>query len=588
MTAQEALHEYARTLDGGQHKKECPQCGKTRKKNKHDKCLSISVESDHMLYNCHHCGWNGRHSMEEPKKIPQLQNLDSARMKKINKLKLTDEALAFLRSRCISEGVARDAGLFSLKHYINAEQAMVNCIGFPYVAKGEESGAKIRSIKTKGFSCTNALRSFFNIDNVIAGEVIFIVEGEIDALSLKEVGVDSVVSVPNGAVAKLSTGQVDPREDRGFSFLWDAREILDKAEKIVIATDADSSGKAMAEEIARRLGKERCWQIHWPQDRKDANEVLVQDGRATLVDILENPKPWPVAGVYDANNYRDSVMQMYSEGIVGGLSTGYEQVDELYTTVGGQLTVVTGMPSSGKSEFIDQIMMNQAVNYGHKFAVCSFENEPRLHIAKFLSKYTGKPFFEGNTPRLDENEFSQAFDFVDEHFIFLHHQESDMTTLDDIIDRLKIAVMRHGIRGAVIDPYNYIDRPKDMAETEWISQMLTRLRVFAQSSEIHLWFVAHPTKMPREGGTIPVPKGNDIAGSAAWFAKADFGLTVHRPNPETNVSEIHCWKCRYNWCGRQGQTELIFDRITSRYREQGFQDRYIKPEAEPDELDTPF
>lgn len=575
MSAQDTLEYYAKNLPAGQCKKACPVCSATRKKNKNDPCLSINIDHERMVYKCHHCGWNGIFPMEDNHKIPQLQDLNSARAKKINKQKLTQEALDFLRNRCISESVAKEAGLFSVKHYINAEQNYVNCIGFPYFSGGKETGSKIRSIQSKGFSCTNALRSFFNIDNVVEGETLFIVEGEIDALSLMEVGVDSVVSVPNGAVNKLSTGQVDPREDKGFSFLWDARSALEKAEMIVIATDADSSGKAMAEEIARRLGKEKCWKIEWPDGHKDANEVLTLLGKSALVDILERPTPWPVAGVYDADHFRDAVKQMYTDGIAGGLSTGYGNVDELYTTVAGQLTVVTGMPSSGKSEFIDQIMMNQAKNYGHKFAVCSFENEPRLHIAKFLSKYVGKPFFDGHTPRLDPQELDDAYDFIREHLIFLHHQESDMTTLDDIIDRLKIAVMRHGIRGAVIDPYNYIDRPKDMAETEWISQMLTRLRVFAQASEIHLWFVAHPTKMPREGGAIPVPKGNDIAGSAAWFAKADFGLTVHRPSPEdSDVSQIHCWKCRYNWCGKQGQVELVFDRLTSRYREVGFQDRY--------------
>ena len=52
--------------------------------------------------------------------------------------------------------------------------------------------------------------------------------------------------------------------------------------------------------------------------------------------------------------------------------------------------------------------------------------------------------------------------------------------------------------------------------------MLTQLRIFAQSHGIHLWFVAHPTKMMRDSnGKIPAPKGYDISGSAAWFAKAD-------------------------------------------------------------------
>ena len=98
-----------------------------------------------------------------------------------------------------------------------------------------------------------------------------------------------------------------------------------------------------------------------------------------------------------------------------------------------------------------------------------------------------------------------------------------------------------------------------MSETDWISEMLTQLRVFAQSHGIHLWFVAHPTKMMRgTDGKVPAPKGYDISGSAAWFAKADVGLSVHRPDPVDNaISEVHVWKCRFSWVGKQGVAEFF-------------------------------
>lgn len=63
---------------------------------------------------------------------------------------------------------------------------------------------------------------------------------------------------------------------------------LDSAAKIVIATDNDAPGQALAEELSRRLGRERCWRVRWPGAgggdaaaeaaadegfRKDANQV---------------------------------------------------------------------------------------------------------------------------------------------------------------------------------------------------------------------------------------------------------------------------------------------------------------------------
>ena len=566
MTTEEALAIYARTLTVGQHKKPCPACSGERKK-KNDPSMSVAVYGDRLVYKCHHCDLNGIVPFEERQKVQMNQSIDTQRMKKLDRQPLTDDALAWLCDRGISERTAKKANLFSVTHYINAEGAKVPCVAFPYLVDGQETGAKIRSLTTKGFSCTNSLKSFFNLDSVASDETLVICEGEMDALSVTEAGFMSAVSVPNGAVAKVSDTQPSPEEDTTFSFLWHAKDQIEKASKIVLACDSDSQGQAMSEELARRIGKDRCWRIEWPEGCKDANDVLVKRGSGFLEELIDNARPWPVSGIYDAESFADEVKHIYKNGAGKGVSTGYPAVDELYTVAEGQLTVVTGNPSSGKSEFIDQIMMNQAIGHDMKFAVCSFENEPKFHIAKLMSKLTGKPFFQGQHERLNEYELDQALDFINQHFTFIHQADGSMATLDSILERLKVAVMRNGIRGCVIDPYNYISRPNNINETEWISDMLTRVRVFAQAHGIHIWFVAHPAKMQRENGKVPAPKGYDISGSAAWFAKADCGLTVHRSDPTSNTCEIILWKIRFSWIGKQGETRLVFDKVTSRYME---------------------
>jgi twinkle protein len=540
-----------------------------------------------MVYKCHYCNMDGIMPFEE-RSFVQMHNFEEHKAKKIEHAKLSDKALEWLASRGISQQTADQTKLFSTTHWINAESATVPCIGFPYIESGSERGAKIRSLATKGFSCTSPLRTFFNIESVQPDDLLVICEGEMDALSFLEAGLTSVVSVPNGAVAKLSDGSIDPREDKTFRFLWDAKETLDRAEKIIIATDSDKAGQVMAEELARRIGKDRCWKIEWPDECKDGNDVLTLHGKEVLADLAHNCKPWPISGIYDAEHFAEAVRDIYSNGFGRGATTGYVDLDDLYTVVAGQLTIVTGVPSSGKSELIDQIMVNQAMQLGMKFAVCSFENEPRLHIAKLMAKYCQKPFFDGRTERMTEQELDDSLGFVNEHFTFLSYTDGKLAALDDILERLKIAVMRHGVRGAVIDPYNYIARDNKMSETDWISDMLTKVRVFAQHHGIHIWFVAHPTKMQRENGKIPVPKGYDISGSAAWFAKADCGMTVHRPDSESTDVEVHIWKCRFSWVGKQGQCKLTFDPVTSTYgnfneryfsERRGYGKSYIEPEV---------
>jgi len=119
--------------------------------------------------------------------------------------------------------------------------------------------AKYRSIEEKDFTQdVGGAHDFFGIDLVDVKHPIVIVEGEIDALTGMECGIPNVISVPSGAPIKVADGKVSASEDKKFSFVWNAFEILNKAPYIIIATDNDSPGQALAEELSRRIGKHRC------------------------------------------------------------------------------------------------------------------------------------------------------------------------------------------------------------------------------------------------------------------------------------------------------------------------------------------
>lgn len=486
---------------------------------------------------------------------------------------LSDDAVAWLKTRGISKGTAQSLNVKSVRQWTHQLQRESECVAFPYLNKeGKVYAAKIRSVEGKSFISNGAPQTFFNGEAVEDWSEIVICEGEMDVLACVEAGIRNAVSVPLGAVNKVSD---DPDRDNGkFTFLRHAEEKLKASTKIVIACDADGPGQATAEELARRLGKDRCWLVDWPEGTKDANDALLKGGPAGLLKAVSAAKPWPVTGLYDAAHFSDRVDTIYSNGLVGGESTGYPSLDPYYSVVPGQLTVVTGHPGSGKSELIDQIMVNLAKSKGWNFAICSFENPPELHIAKLAQKVTGKPFFSGLYPKMTKKELDGAFDFVHKHFSFLHQTDGSLSTLDSILERLKVAVFRYGIRGAVIDPYNYISKGKDAVETDWISEMLSRVRTFAMAHGVHIWFVAHPTKMQRSAdGSVPPPNGYDVSGSAAWFAKADMGMTVHRPDRQhSNRTEVHIWKVRFNWTGSEGKGDLFFKAETS---------SFVDPQAGP-------
>lgn len=560
-----------RQINGfGQHRIVCPFCSHTRKSShQKERCMSVKRDEIGVTYNCQHCGETGSIMDRRQGNVVQIEK-PIARKDVSETSALSQEHLSWLlNERGISKGTAEAYGLYSEETFFPSAGERHPAVAFPYFDKnGKIVSAKIRSIKGKAFTCWQSPPSFFGVQKMKPGDDFVIVEGEIDALAMAEAGIKAV-SVPNGAPVKVVDGKISPEEDTKFKFLWAAKDLLDKAKRVVIAVDSDGPGSALAEEIARRVGRDKCWRVNWPEGIKDADQCLIEKGKDVLVDVVKKAEPWPVEGIYDASHFKDQIVDLYDNGMGKGASTGYDNVDALYTIVPGQMTVVTGVPSSGKSEFIDQIMINLAANLGWSFGVCSFENEPRLHIAKLLSKRVGKPFFDGKTERMSRTDLEAGMSWIGDHFTFLFQEDGGLADLDSILERLRVAVLRYGIRGAVIDPYNFIERPRDISETESISNMLTRIKAFAMAHGIHVWFVAHPTKLQKGlDGKLPVPKGYDISGSAAWFAKADCGLTVHRV-PEVNKLEaqIHIWKCRFSWVGQQGETKLYYDIGTTRYND---------------------
>jgi len=552
-------------LNLGQHKIQCPSVECRDRKKKNLRTLSVKVDGDGAVYYCHHCDLSGSEFHKQEQEVIHMSV-----MKSIDEKDLTNNSLEWLSKRGISQETANKVGLKSVTNYINSVGHETECIMFPYTNQGQVYASKIRSIKEKGFACNGSPQTFFNVDKIDTEKPLVICEGEVDLISFLEASCENVVSVPNGAVMKVSEGEIDPQSDTKFKFLWNAKEMLKDVKKVVIATDNDSAGKAMSEEIARRIGRHKCYRVMFPEDCKDANEVLTKKGSLELLALVDEAEPFPVSGLYSADHFYKQLDKLYVEGFGKGESTGYKNVDELFTIVPSQLSIVTGHPSSGKSEFVDQLMINLAKEKGWKFAVASFENQPDIHIAKLISKIVGKPFFQGLQPRLSQKELEYGKRFLKDHFSFVYQADGSLPTLESLLERLRYSVLKDGIKGCVIDPYNYINRSNvDEKETDWVSSMLSQLRVFAQSYDIHMFFIAHPTKMMRDtSGKVPVPKGYDISGSASFFSKADLGITVHRPNPDkSTVAEIHCWKCRYSWVGKQGDTTLDYDPITSAYKE---------------------
>jgi twinkle protein len=267
---------------------------------------------------------------------------------------------------------------------------------------------------------------------------------------------------------------------------------------------------------------------------------------------------------------RLEVRSLYEDGgLPRGSSTGWPAIDALYTVGLGQWTLVTGTPGSGKSEWLDAVMVNLARSEKWRFIIYSPENWPlALHHSKIIEKYLGKPFNPGPTPRLTAEELEDAEDWMKGKFLFAKPDKPDVFTILSESSRYVGHTWKTGI---VIDPWNQLEhyRPVGLSETEYVSQTLTQVINWVREHNCHLWLVAHPSKLQRnKEGKLPVPTPHDVSGSAHFWNKADNCITVWRDQVERSQEvDVHVQKVRFKHIGHVGLATLLYDRVTGQYFE---------------------
>lgn len=400
-------------------------------------------------------------------------------------------------------------------------------------------------------------------------EVIF-VDHPLDRLAMIEAGVANVVCLPPGMNPLLPNGG-------DWTLLARLEEKLRKLGRIVLALRDDDPSHRLEEELARRLGKERCFRTRWqkhrvPQEVAGAYTVLGYHGADGLRQAVEQVSAYPVVGVHELFDVEDRFEVLYEFGLQPGVSTGWPSLDLNYTVKPGQWTVVTGIPGHGKSTFMDAMMVNLAKLHGWTFGIFSPENQPiERHYANLMEKAAGLPFNEGPTPRISVETKNELKGFLNDHFkIILPDEEDGNWTLDSVLNLARTLVYRHGIRGLVIDPWNELDhsRPPMVSETDHISGCLTKIRRFARLYGVHVWVVAHPTKLePKADGQYPIPTPYMIAGGAHWRNKSDNALSLFRyvGREDEDVTDVYVQKIRFKEVGKTGRVSLRGDFVCGRY-----------------------
>lgn len=515
----------------------CPKCSHDRKKS-NLKCLSVNFEKG--VWNCHHCGFAGG--------IAQEPTVDDQIM------------YSWFQSRGISPRIVREAGITYDGTWVK----------FPYTRHWKEVNAKFRKIEKKEFTQTkDGLKSLYGLDEVRADlEFMIIVEGEMDVLSLREAGFQSVVSVPDGAPnagskqgAKL--GVFDDPEIESF---------MNKVPQVIVAVDEDVPGVTLRDALVRRIGYEKCKIVSWHNEddgkyAKDANEYLMKYGVEGLKERIASAKEVPVEGIFYAKDVVEDMYREYRYGPVKGKSTGIPSLDRLWKIRPGDFSVIHGYPSSGKSKFVVRVAVNLAKEYGMKFAFFPAENLPIHHFYNELVEfYLEKPIRDWNDNIITLPEYERGTKWVNNHFSVILPEENP--TLDSLLSRAQVQIRRWGADAIVLDPWTEILAVQERGEnkSDYIERALSKTIRFTKTNNVHFMVVAHPAKPKDLTPSSRPPNPSEISGSMMWYNKPDNIICIHRPDRMKSDVDIYAQKVRFRESGEHGVEHFQFDKWSGIYK----------------------
>ena len=522
-------------LEEGKSQGTCPLCSADRQpKNQKAKCASYDWERG--LGTCHNCNTSFQLHTYQRKGASEKVYVRPDTPEVLPEV--SSKVVEWFKTRGISQQTLADVKVGEGAEYMPQTGKSENTIKFNYFMGDQLINVKYRDGRKNFKLFKGAEKVFYNINSIVSYEYCIITEGEMDVLALHEAGVPNAVSVPNGAT--LNSNNLD--------YLDNCIDYFEDKEKIILAVDSDEAGQALQQELVRRLGAEVCFLATF-EDCKDANEYLLKYGKEKLVQRISNARPVPLENVTTFRDIEDEVTDFVRNGFKKGFQVGLPNFDDIFSTYTGQFITVTGIPSSGKSDFVDQMVVGYNSNYGWKTAFASPENAPTyLHAHKLMRKtWQGMP----TSADIHGDKWNQVADHVNSNYFFI---DMERYTLESVLRKGAELVKRKGIKCLVIDPFNKVRDVDCKTEdvNRYTMEYLTKIESFAKKYDVLVFIVAHPTKMYKnQNGQIEEPTMYNIKGGGEWYDASYHGILVHR-NYEEKTVKAKILKVKFQNLGENG------------------------------------
>jgi len=523
-------------LEEGKSQGICPLCSNDRKaKNEKAKCAMY--DWDRGIGTCMNCSKTFQlHTYKRKGASEKIYTRPEVKVH-AEEMQISEPVIKWFETRGISKETLYELQVTDGPEFMPQTGKNENAIHFNYFVGDEVVNIKYRDGHKHFKLYKGAEKVFYNINSIVGYEYCIIVEGEMDVLALHEAGITNVISVPNGAT--LNTNNLD--------YLDSCIDYFDDKEKIILAVDSDAAGQALQTELIRRLGSEVCYLASF-EDCKDANEYLLKYGKEKLSQRISQSRPVPLENVKTFKDIEDDVTDFVRNGFKPGFQVGLSNFDSIFSTYTGQFITVTGIPSSGKSDFVDQMVIGYNNNYGWKTAFASPENQPTyLHAHKLMRKTWG----DMPSPEdIHGEKWNQVAAHVNESYFFI---DMERYTLESVLRKGAELVKRKGIKCLVIDPFNKVRATDASGDVNvYTLEYLQQIEIFAKKYDVLVIVVAHPTKMYKDkDGKIEEPTMYNIKGGGEWYDASYHGLLVHRDYEQKTV-KCKVLKVKFQNLGENG------------------------------------
>lgn len=251
------------------------------------------------------------------------------------------------------------------------------------------------------------------------------------------------------------------------------------------------------------------------------------------------------------NDIRADMLSSFYKGDSRGETTYFKTLDRHWTWKRGEVTLMHGAPNQGKSILMLQLMLLKSINEKVKWGIFSPEQNPPIDFYKdLIHMYIGKSTEPWHKYRMSEKEFNQGMDFMQEHFYFVYPKDESPTP-QYINDRFSELIIKHGIDGCLIDPFNQLDNDWASAggrDDQYISAFGAKEKRYALTKQVYKIIIAHPKggmskltekdcdKDLQNAGNYRCADMYDIAGGAMWGNKMDNVLCAYQPYFQTRIS----------------------------------------------------